>query len=67
QGKITYALLPVWVLNTMYKGKLYTFAMNGQTGKFVGNLPSDKGKAFGIAGGVFAGVFLLAMLITMLL
>lgn len=66
-GKITYALLPVWVLNTMYKGKLYTFAMNGQTGKFVGNLPSDKGKAFGIAGGVFAGVFLLAMLITMLL
>ncbi|MDO4321108.1 MAG: hypothetical protein Q4C61_01140 [Lachnospiraceae bacterium] len=66
QGKITYALLPVWILNTMYKGELYTFAMNGQTGKFVGNLPADKGKAFGIAGGVFAGVFLLTLLITML-
>ncbi len=66
QGKITYALLPVWILNTMYKGKLYTFAMNGQTGKFVGDLPSDKGKAVSIAGAAFAAVFLLTMLITML-
>ena len=66
QGRITYALLPVWVLNTMYKGEKYTFAMNGQTGKFVGNLPTDKGKAVGIAAGVFTASFLLTMLITML-
>ena len=66
QGNITYALLPVWVLNTMYKGKLYTFAMNGQTGKFVGNLPADKGKAFRIAGGVFAAAAVLTGLILML-
>ncbi len=39
-----YALLPVWILNTTWKGKKYTFAMNGQTGKFVGDLPLDKGK-----------------------
>ncbi len=39
QGKVSYALLPVWILNTNYQGKLYTFAMNGQTGKFVGELP----------------------------
>ena len=32
-----YALLPVWILNTTYKGQKYIFAMNGQTGKFVGN------------------------------
>lgn len=38
-----YALYPVWVLNTTYKGKQYLFAMNGQTGKFVGDLPLDKG------------------------
>jgi len=43
-GKATYALLPVWILNTKWKDKLYTFAMNGQTGKFIGNLPCDKGK-----------------------
>lgn len=41
-GKAKYALLPVWILNTTWQGNQYTFAMNGQTGKFVGNLPVDK-------------------------
>ena len=40
-GKVRYALYPVWLLNTRYKGKDYQFAMNGQTGKFVGNMPID--------------------------
>lgn len=43
EGKVSYALLPVWILNTTWNGEKYTFAMNGQTGKFVGNLPLDKG------------------------
>lgn len=38
----TYVLYPVWLLNTSWNGKKYTFAMNGQTGKFVGDLPLDK-------------------------
>ncbi|MBQ4569834.1 MAG: hypothetical protein IJA62_07295 [Ruminococcus sp.] len=42
-GKAKYALYPVWLLNSTYKGQKYTFAMNGQTGKFVGDLPMDKG------------------------
>ncbi len=37
-----YVLLPVWLLNTTYDNKKYLFAMNGQTGKFVGDLPVDK-------------------------
>ena len=41
-GKAKYALYPVWILNTTYQDKNYLFAMNGQTGKFVGNLPCDK-------------------------
>lgn len=41
-GSSKYALYPVWLLNTTYEGKKYTFAMNGQTGKFVGDLPLDK-------------------------
>ena len=41
-GSAKYALLPVWLLNTTWNGNKYTFAMNGQTGKFVGNLPMDK-------------------------
>lgn len=43
EGKIKYALLPVWILNTTWKNEKYVFAMNGQTGKLVGNLPVDKG------------------------
>ena len=42
-GEAKYALYPVWVLNTTWNGEKYSFAMNGQTGKFVGNLPMDKG------------------------
>ncbi len=41
-SKAKYALYPVWLLNTTWNGQKYTFAMNGQTGKFVGNLPVDK-------------------------
>lgn len=67
QGKITYALLPVWILNTVYKGKKYTFAMNGQTGKFVGDLPADIGRACRIAGLVMAAATLLTWLLLLLL
>jgi hypothetical protein len=63
KGIVRYALFPVWMLNTKYKGEMYTFAMNGQTGKLIGKLPLDKGKArnytFGItaiAGGVLTAL-----------
>lgn len=39
-----YVLLPVWMLNVNFNGNRYTFAMNGQTGKFIGNVPVDKKK-----------------------
>ena len=45
-GKAKYALYPVWLLTTRWRGKQYLFAMNGQTGKFVGDLPVDNGKYF---------------------
>ncbi len=41
-GKAKYALYPVWILNTTWNDQKYTFAMNGQTGKLVGDLPVDK-------------------------
>lgn len=34
-----YTLLPVWMLNIKYKNKMYPFAMNGQTGKLIGDIP----------------------------
>lgn len=46
-GEAKYALYPVWILNTSWNDRKFTFAMNGQTGKFVGDLPADKSKAVG--------------------
>ena len=43
-GKIRYSLLPVWMLNIKYLDKMYQFAINGQTGKVVGEYPVDKSK-----------------------
>ncbi|HAB01003.1 MAG TPA: hypothetical protein DCE08_06010 [Ruminococcaceae bacterium] len=69
-GKTTYALFPVWLLQTSWNGGNYLFAMNGQTGKFVGNLPLDKKKYWswllGLTGILTAGFFLIAMLIHLL-
>lgn len=69
-GQTRYALYPVWLLNTKWNGKVYTFAMNGQTGKLVGDLPMDKAayrKWFaGIMAAVSAGVFALSYLMWLL-
>ena len=47
RGKVRYALMPVWMLNTKYQDKNFLFAMNGQTGKMVGDLPVSKAKMWG--------------------
>ncbi len=57
---VKYAMLPTWLLYTTYKEKPYFFAMNGQTGKFIGNLPIDKVKLaiyslLGCGGGFLIG------------
>ena len=43
-GRVDYALYPVWLLNTKWNGQTYTFAMNGQSGKMVGDIPIDKSR-----------------------
>ena len=55
-NKSSYALMPVWVMNTTWRDEKFIFAMNGQTGKFVGNLPADKGLMWKYFLGVFAAV-----------
>ena len=69
-GREKYALYPVWLLNTTWNGNKYTFAMNGQTGKFVGDLPVDKGAyfkwLFGLTVGIGAAIFALSYLVTVL-
>ena len=58
-----YALYPVWLLSTRYRGETYLFAMNGQTGKLVGDLPMDWGAFWKWWGLVAAGVSALACLV----
>ncbi|MBR6258980.1 MAG: hypothetical protein IKR21_02085 [Oscillospiraceae bacterium] len=53
-AKVSYVLLPVYLLNCEYGGKKYQYAVNGQTGKTVGELPVSKGKSWGFFGGAFA-------------
>ena len=48
RGKVHYALMPVWMLNSKWRGKDFLFAMNGQTGKMVGDLPVSWGKFWGL-------------------
>jgi hypothetical protein len=64
--KKQYAMLPTWLLYTTYKDKKYFFAMNGQTGKFIGNLPIDKVKlvVYSIFGGI-GGTAIMALLSAM--
>jgi hypothetical protein len=62
-----YVLLPVWILNTNYKGKIYTFAMNGQTGKITGTFPVSRERAAAWFAGVCAIVTALAHLLQMTL
>lgn len=69
-GQTRYALYPVWLMTTKWNGQTYTFAMNGQTGKFAGDLPMDKSLytkwLLGIAGAVSAAAFVLGYLLWLL-
>ncbi|MBE6993186.1 MAG: TFIIB-type zinc ribbon-containing protein [Ruminococcaceae bacterium] len=44
--KAKYLLFPVYMFDIMHGGKSYSFAVNGQTGKVVGNLPISGSVSF---------------------
>ena len=64
QGGVRYVMLPVWLLSTRWNGKSFLFAMNGQTGKLIGDLPVSKGRALAWFAGIAAP---LAAILAMLL
>ena len=64
---VKYALMPVWMLSTKYKGENFLFAMNGQTGKLIGDLPVDKGKFWGLFAAIAAPLAIISSLIWILL
>ena len=67
KGKVQYALLPLWTFHVKYKDKIYPFAVNGQTGKLSGDLPTDKGMYRKNMLGVFAGSTLIVYLLLLLI
>ena len=66
-SKAKYVLLPVWMLQTEYKGAVYTFAMNGQSGKMTGTFPICRTKSLIWFGGVCAAVTALVSAILLLI
>ena len=56
RGKVRCALLPVWLLSTQWEGQNFLFAMNGQTGKMVSDLPVSKKRYWAWWGGLTAGI-----------
>ena len=59
-------LLPIWFLNIKYKNKVYTFVMNGQTGKIEGNIPVDIKKTIFMWISLFVIVFIVLLLLNLL-
>ena len=59
-----YAMLPVYLLFTRYQGKSYLFAVNGQTGKAVGDVPISKAKAALFCGPLFGILFAVFMIVS---
>ena len=66
RGKVHYALLPVWMLHTKWNGQDFLFAINGQTGKMVGDLPTSKGKFWGLFAAIAAPMTVVLTIILML-
>ena len=54
EGQVKYVLLPVWLLATRWNGQSFLFAMNGQTGKLIGDLPVSMGRFWGWFGAIAA-------------
>lgn len=57
-----YTLLPAWILTYNYKGEVYVFAVNGQTGKAYGELPFSTERATKTSGWIFGIAFVLLIL-----
>ncbi len=55
-GVSTPALFPIWIITTKKEDKLYTFAINGQTGELTCDIPWSKPKFFGWMAGIGAAV-----------
>jgi hypothetical protein len=62
-----YMLLPVWFMTYKYGDKIYEFALNGQTAKFVGTPPLSKGRVAAFCTGMAAAAALITVIVGVLM
>ncbi|HRU97136.1 MAG TPA: hypothetical protein P5092_06880 [Ruminococcus sp.] len=58
-----YIMLPVWFMTYRYNGKVYEFALNGQTGKLAGTPPLNKMKLNLVCAAIGLGITILGYLL----
>lgn len=61
-----YCMLPVWLMHCTWEQEQMLFAVNGTTGKCVGNLPIDTGKRTGTIIGTLLGALAVCLAIVFL-
>lgn len=57
-----YALLPAWIMTYLYRGKVFVYAINGQTGKIHGALPVDR-KRLSLTSVIMAAVIFVLLIL----
>jgi DNA-directed RNA polymerase subunit RPC12/RpoP len=62
-NKSKYVLLPTWFVNCFYNNKKYSYAVNGQTGKVVGEVPLSKPKFYSLMSVLVAIALALTLMI----
>lgn len=56
-----YCMLPVWLMHCTWEDEQMLFAVNGETGKCIGNLPIDTGKRVGTIIGTLVATLAIAL------
>ncbi len=56
-----YLLMPAWTMTYQYRGEMFYFAMNGQTGQVAGRVPVSGKKLLWLFLGLFAAVTLIGL------
>ena len=58
-----YVLMPAWTMTYQYRGEMFYFAMNGQTGQVAGRVPVSGKKLAWLYLGLFVAVTLLGLVV----
>lgn len=56
-------MLPIWFVNTFFNKKKYSYAVNGQTGKVVGEVPLSKAKFYPLMGSLVSLALILTIIV----